>query len=346
MSTIDGDVPALRWGVIGTGGIAGQFVADLELLPTASVTAVGSRAQDTADRFGDRFGIGRRYPDWQQLVTDDGVDAVYVATPHPMHHEAALLAIEAGKAVLVEKAFTVNAVQAQELVDRARARGVFLMEAMWTRHLPHIAAIRSMLADGRLGELCTLTADHGQWFADDPNHRLFNPMLGGGALLDLGVYPISFASMVMGTPERVMSMSDPAFTGVDGQVSILLGYSGGRQAVLNTSLRGRSPIRADIVGTEARIEIDSVWYAPSHFTVIDRDGGRERFEFPHTGHGLRHQAAEVARCVSDGRLESELMPLDETVSIMQLMDEIRSQGGYRLPGDSDSASMSASGPAS
>jgi predicted dehydrogenase len=143
-----------------------------------------------------------------------------------------------------------------------------------------------------------------------------------------------------------MSMSDPAFTGVEGQVSILLGYSGGRQAVLNTSLRGRSPIRADIVGTEARIEIDSVWYAPSHFTVIDRDGGRERFEFPHTGHGLRHQAAEVARCVSDGRLESELMPLDETVSIMQLMDEIRSQGGYRLPGDSDSASMSASEPAS
>ncbi|MDQ1746193.1 MAG: hypothetical protein QOD07_456 [Frankiaceae bacterium] len=329
-------IPPLRWGILGTGGIAHDFVGDLPLLSSASVTAVGSRRQETADAFGDEFGIAHRHTDAEALADDDTVDAVYVSTPHPMHFDGAMAAIDAGKAVLVEKAFTVNAGQAEQLVRRAREKQVFLMEAMWTRFLPHIVAVRDVLASGRLGDIVTVSADHGQWFPDDPENRLFAPALGGGALLDLGIYPLSFASMILGPPKRMAMIDDPAFTGVDGQISVVLGYDGGAQAVVNTTLRAVSPTVAAIVGRDARLEIDSAWYRPSRFTITDRDGHAEAFEFPHEGHGLRYEAAEVARCVAAGQLESAVMPLDETVQIMGTMDEIRRRGGYSLPGDPDS----------
>jgi predicted dehydrogenase len=197
---------------------------------------------------------------------------VYVATPHPMHRANAILALRAGKPVLVEKPFAMNAAEAREVVTMARENALFAMEAMWTRFLPHIAVIRDWLADGALGEVVTVTADHGQWFAEDPSFRLFAPELGGGALLDLGVYPVSFASMILGTPSRIASIADPAFTGVDGQTSMVLGYDGGAQAVLSCTLRAKSPTRAAIVGTDARIEIDGDFYAPATVTLIPRQG--------------------------------------------------------------------------
>ncbi len=184
-------------------------------------------------------------------------------------------------------------------VATARAEGLFLMEAMWTRFLPHIAEIRRLLAEGALGDIVTVTADHGQWFAKDRDFRLFAPELGGGALLDLGVYPVSFASMVLGKPDRIVTLIDPASTGVDGQTSMLFGYASGAQAVLTCTLSAKSPTRGAIVGTDARIEIDG---------------------------GLWHEADEVARCLREGLLESALMPLDETVSIMQTMDAVLAQG--------------------
>ena len=198
----------MRWGILGTGGIASTFVTDLRLSDSGVATAVGSRSQGSADRFADEFGIANRHAGYESLVADPDVDVVYVATPHPMHHDNAILALRAVKHVLVEKPFTMNAVEAREIVRVARENGRFAMEAMWTRFLPHVAVIRDWLARGVLGDIVTVTADHGQWFAEDPEFRLFAPELGGGALLDLGVYPVSFASMVLGTPGRIVSMSD------------------------------------------------------------------------------------------------------------------------------------------
>jgi predicted dehydrogenase len=289
--------------------------------------AVGSRHLDSANRFADRLDIPNRHASYEALVADSDVEAVYVATPHPMHHANALLALRAGKPVLVEKAFTMNAAEAEELVATARAEGLFLMEAMWTRFLPHIAEIRRLLAEGALGEIVTVTADHGQWFAKDPDFRLFAPELGGGALLDLGVYPVSFASMLLGKPDRIVTLADPAFTGVDGQTSMLFGYASGAQAVLTCTLSAKSPTRAAIVGTDARIELDGSFYAPTSFELITRTGERTRFDEPHEGRGLWHEAEEVARCVREGLLESPLMPLDETLEIMRTMDAVLAQAG-------------------
>jgi predicted dehydrogenase len=319
----------LGWGLIGTGGIAQSFAADLMYTESGRAAAVGSRLMDSANRFADRLNIPNRHASYEALVADPDVDVVYVATPHPMHHANALLALRAGKPVLVEKAFTMNATEAEELVATARAEGLFLMEAMWTRFLPHVAEIRRLLAERALGDIITVTADHGQWFAQDPDFRLFAPELGGGALLDLGVYPVSFASMVLGKPDRIVTLVDPAFTGVDGQTSMLFGYASGAQAVLTCTLSAQSPTRGAIVGTDARIEIDGVFYAPTSFDLIARTGERIRFEAPHEGRGLWHEAEEVARCLREGLPESPFMPLDESVEIMQTMDAVLARSGAK-----------------
>ena len=329
------DVTPIRWGIIGTGGIATAFATDLALMPDASLVAVGSRSQGTADDFGERFDVPHRHATYAGLVDDADVDAVYVSTPHPGHHDAALSAINAGKAVLVEKPFTMTASEASSLIDAARSQGVFLMEAMWTRWLPHMVRVRELLASRALGDVRVVIADHNQWFARDPAFRLFDPALGGGALLDLGIYPVSFASMVFGAPTRVTAVSDRAFTGVDATTSVILQYEDGAHSVLTTSLEVAGPNRAVIVGTEARIEIDSVFYAPTTFTLIGRDGMvQERFDQPQAeGRGMQHEAAEVMRCIRAGKLESDVLPLHETLAIMETLDEIRRQIGLVYPGE-------------
>jgi predicted dehydrogenase len=315
----------LRWGILGTGGIAKTFAEDLRLTDSGIVAAVGSRDQATADRFADEFGIEARHAGYESLVADPEVDVVYVATPHPSHRENAILALRAGKPVLVEKPFAMNAAEAAEIVAVAREEKLFAMEAMWTRFLPHIALIRDWLAAGALGEIVTVTADHGQWFAEDPGFRLFAPELGGGALLDLGIYPVSFAAMILGPPNRIAAVIDPAFTGVDAQTSMVFGYESGAQAVLTCTLRAKSPTRAAIVGTDARIEIDGDFYAPATVTLLPRDGEPTRIESTHEGRGLRHQADEVARRLAAGDLESPLMGLDESIAIMETMDAVQAR---------------------
>jgi predicted dehydrogenase len=340
------DVPGLRWGVLGTGGIASAFVTDLANLPTHSVVAVGSRTAAGAAAFADRFSVPRRYDSVAGLVGDPEVDAVYVATPHPAHAEGALAAVAAGKHVLVEKAFTVDAAQAHAIADAAREAGVVVLEAMWTRFLPHTLRIRELIAAGAVGDVRTVVADHGQWFAQDPTHRLFDPDLGGGALLDLGIYPVSWASMILGTPSRVTAVSDPAFTGVDAQTSVVLQYPGGAHAVLTSTLEALTPRRAWISGTEGTIEVDPTFYALTSFTLTRRDGHVERFETPAEivggrgdggGKGLRFEAAELARCVAEGLTESPHLPVAETVAIMETMDEIRRQIGLVYPGEAPGA---------
>ena len=312
----------LRWGIIGSGRIAHTFARDMRHTEEGVVVAVGSRSRDSADRFADEYAIAGRHGSYDDLVTDPNVDVVYVATPHPMHFANALLALEHGKPVLVEKAFTMNASEARDLVAAARASGLFLMEAMWTRFLPHVVAIRTLIAEGTLGEIVSVEADHGKWFEKDPGSRLFSPELGGGAVLDLGVYPISFASMVLGTPDRLVAMVEPAFSGVDGQASMVLGYVGGAQAILSCTSSARTATRACISGTLARIEIDGDFYAPTSFSLITRAGEVQRFEFVTEGRGLHYQVNEVARCLRAGLTESLVMPLDETVAIMETMDRV------------------------
>jgi predicted dehydrogenase len=219
-----------------------------------------------------------------------------------------------------------NAAEARELVAVAREKKLFLMEAMWTRFLPHVVEIRRLLAEEALGELVAFSGDHGQWIPPNPEHRIFAPELGGGALLDLGVYPVSFASMVLGTPNTIMSITRPAMTGVDGQISMVFGYESGAQALISCTSLAKTPTAGVIVGSEARIEIESEFYRPTNFSVVLRSGERTHHKVPHEGWGLRHQCDEVARCLAAGLLESEVMPLDESITIMATMDEVLAQG--------------------
>lgn len=314
---------AVRWGVVGTGRIAQTFASDLAPLAEGEVVAVGSRTAEAAESFAARFSLARAHASYEALCEDPGVDCVYVATPHPFHRDHALLALSRGKPVLVEKAFTMTAGEARDVVAAARRAGLFAMEAMWTRFLPHVVALRERVAAGVLGEIVLVTADHGKWFAREATSRLFAPELGGGALLDLGVYPVSFASMLLGPPSSVRSMVTAAFTGVDATTSILLGHPSGAQAVLACTSSARSATRASVVGTEARLEIEGDFYAPSAFSLVARDGTLvERVEGPVVGRGLQFQAIEVARCLEAGLTESPTMPLDETVSIMATMDRV------------------------
>jgi predicted dehydrogenase len=325
----------LRWGILGTGSIAASFAGDLQLLDEHRLVAVGSRRQSTADDFAARFDAPHPHGSYEELCADPDVDVVYVSTPHPFHAHDALLAIHAGKHVLCEKPFAMNADEATQVITAARHRGVFCMEAMWTRFLPHMRRIRQLLDARTLGDVRTVTADHGPRFLPpNPAFRLYAPELGGGALLDLGIYPVSFASYVLGSPNQVTAASDPTRTGVDAQTSAVLQYAGGAHAVLTTTLGAATPNRAAVTGTEGRIEIDRVWYQPTSFTLHTLSGTAQHFAEPRIGQGLRYQAAEVGRCLRDGLLESPIMPLDESLSIMTTMDEIRRQIGLRYPSES------------
>lgn len=317
--------PAVRWGILAPGGIAASFAETLRRHTRQQVVAVGSRSPERAAAFAARFGIARSYGSYEALVADADVDAVYVASPHSHHAEHALLAIAAGRHVLVEKAFTPTAAEARDVVAAARAADVTLMEAMWSRFLPHYDVVRQLLADGALGELEAVTADHGQWFAHDPQHRLFNPELAGGAMLDLGVYPVSFASFVLGTPGRVTAVGTAADTGVDRQVSMLFDHYPGHpsaDALLNTTLAAKTPTTATISGSLARVEIPTEFYMPQQIRVVTRDGEASLSPSPEIPRheGLAYEAAHFARLVHEGQRESDLLPLAETVSIVETME--------------------------
>jgi predicted dehydrogenase len=323
----------LRWGILGTGGIARLFTSDLNLTDRA-VTAVGSRTQQSADAFASAFGIPRAHGSYEALAADPEVDVIYVSTPHPFHAEGARLALEHGKHVLVEKPFTLNAAEARAVVDLAAAKGLVVLEAMWTRWLPHMVRVRELLASGALGEVRAVLADHDQKLPVNPEHRLQNPALGGGALLDLGIYPVSFAWDVFGAPSSVHAISSPTATGVDRQTAIIFGYPGGEQAVLHTQLDARGPSTAAIIGTEARIQIDPVWYTPTSFSLIDpSDAVIERFEQEVPGRGMQFQAFELERLVAAGTVAGEVLPPEQSVAIMGSLDEIRRQIGLRFPGE-------------
>ncbi|MDM7855279.1 Gfo/Idh/MocA family protein [Cellulomonas alba] len=324
--------PPIRWGILGAGGIAAQFASAVNQFTRAQLVAVGSRNKDRAERFATAHGIPTVHVGYQRLVEDERVDAIYVATPHSEHREHALLAIRAGKHVLVEKAFTRNVAEAREVLDAAREAGVFVMEAMWTRFLPHVAALHQVIEAGEIGEIVSLAADHGQFMAFDPHSRLFDPTLAGGALLDLGVYPVAFAHDVLGVPDTVTAVGTLTETKVDGQVSIVLGYGERRQATLHTTLWAKTPTTAAIAGTEGRVFVEGEFYRPTSFRLERRDGRVWTFDQRYAN-GLQYEAAEVARRVAAGDHESERMSWQGTLDVMTTMDEVRRQVGVVYPGE-------------
>lgn len=330
------DAPPLRWGILGTGWIAAQFVDALRRHTRQEVVACGSRSQARADTFAGHWGIGRAWASYEHLVADADVDAIYVASPHSEHRDHALLAIQAGKHVLVEKAFTRNAAEAREVVAAARQHEVAAMEAMWTRFLPRHDVVRRLLEDGILGEVETVIADHGQWFAPDSSSRLFAPELAGGALLDLGIYPVSFTHFVLGAPGTVTARGTRAFTGVDRQISAILDAypDAGAHALVSATLAARTPTTASISGPRGRIELDADFYTPGPVRLVAGGEVLQGDPSPIRGHeGLCFEAAHFAQLVADGFTESPLLPLDETVAVLETLDAIRGQVGVRYPGE-------------
>jgi predicted dehydrogenase len=325
------DLTTVRWGILGAGSIAKRFTEGAQSLPDAQVIAVGSRTQEKADAFADEFNIPHRHVSYEALVADPDVDVIYVATPHPMHKENTLLALNAGKPVLCEKPFTINAREAEEAVRTAREKRLFLMEGMWTRFFPAMYEVRRLIKEGAIGEVRMLQADFGFRGAVNPESRLFNPALGGGALLDVGVYVVSLSSMVLGAPDRVTGLATMVETGVDEAAGIVLGYPQGQIAVLSTAVRVNTPWEAAILGTEGRILIHNAWWKPERFTLVRSGQPNETIESKSESTGFNYEAAEVGRCLRQGKLESDVMPLDETVSIMRTLDTLRAQWGLKYP---------------
>jgi predicted dehydrogenase len=319
-----------RWGILGTGGIAQAFAADLASAEGHVVAAVGSRTIEGAQKFSTLFPTATPYGSYEELVASD-VDAIYVSTPHIFHAENASLALNAGKPVLCEKAFTINSQESAKIIAIAQSKKVALMEAMWTRFLPHIQEIKKVIASGALGEIHTVIADHGQYIPYSRAPRLWEPSLGGGSLLDLGIYSITIADIALGSPVKADAHATLTDLGVDLQTSMVFEYSNGAHAMLTCTMAARSSVTAMIAGDKARIEIDSPFYNPTSWRLITRDG--EVTEYPNTyqGHGLREEAIEFARVVRAGEIESPLMTHGKSQEIMELMDEIRRQVGVKYP---------------
>jgi len=322
---------ALRWGILATGGIAHAFTADLK---TAGLTvaAVGSRRAESAQEFAATHGIPRSYGSYEELVADPDVDIVYIATPHSHHLACAALALEHGKHVLIEKPLTLDADQAVAIRDLAAGHRLLAMEAMWTRYLPHMVRLREILAAGVIGEVRVLSADHTQNLPTDPAHRLNDLSLGGGALLDLGIYPVSFAWDVLGAPAEILATAQLGETGADTDVAISVRHASGGVSSLLTSMRGAGANAAQIVGTKGRIEIDGVFYAPTSFRVFDLDGALvEEFRTEIKGRGMQFQALYAERLIAESRIDSDLLSIEESVAIMGTLDEIRRQIGVVYP---------------
>jgi predicted dehydrogenase len=322
-----------KWGILGTGGIARAFARDLTFLNNHIVAAVGSRTKEKAEEFAIEFPGCTAHGSYEKLVTNPEIDAIYVATPHPMHLTNTILALKAGKPVLCEKPFSINASQARAMVEASIENNVALLEAMWMRFLPHIHQVRKIIASGVLGDIISVTADHGQRLADQGIARLVEPSLAGGALLDLGIYPVSFAHMVLGVPEKVQASAVMTDKGVDASTSILFTYASGAQAILTTTMIAQTPCRAVVSGVNGWLEIDRTFYNPTTMRVHLYDGTTTEYPSNYQGHGLREQAIEFANIVRTGKFESEYLTHKHTLEIMELMDLIRDKIGLKYPGE-------------
>jgi predicted dehydrogenase len=326
--------PPIRWGILGAGGIAAKFATDLIRTPGNTLAAVGARQADRAAGFADRYGAPRSYGSYRELVSDPGLDVVYIATTHPGHRDQALMAIEAGKAVLIEKPVCLNAADAREVFAAAAAAGVFAMEAMWMRTNPLIRKAQELVAGSAIGELVSVRAEMGLGRPFDATHRLYDLANGGGALLDLGIYPVTFAWIFLGRPPSVSVTGALAPTGSDATVAMQWSYPDGRDAQLWCSAPVKVPYRGLVVGTEGWIRAEGRFHRPSALTVKIGDL-ESRIDDPLGSevHGYGPEIGEVARCLRAGLTESPLIPAADTIAILELLDGARADLGVRYPGE-------------
>ena len=323
----------IRWGILGTGRIARDFAAGLRATPDAALAAVGSRSAEGAASFAHAFEAPLAFGSYEELVACPDIDIVYIATPHPMHAANAILALRAGKAVLCEKPFAMNRREAGEMVALARAKKLFLMEAMWTRFMPALGEVRRVIASGEIGAVTQLHADFGFSATPDPAHRVNDPALGGGALLDLGIYPLSIACALLGAVETVQAQAIMGETGVDLTTAFTMRHAGGTLSVCSCSLRARAPSELVVSGMRGSVRMHRMFHMAESITVDLLDGPSRTISTPWLGNGYAHEAIEAGRCLREGLLESPLMPHDETLAIMGLLDTIRRQIGLRYPAD-------------
>jgi len=324
---------SVRWGILGTGRIAKAFANALKDTPGAVLAGVGSRTLDSAQAFTAEFG-GTAYGSYEALAQADDIDLIYVGTPHPMHFENVRMALEAGKGVLCEKAFTVNRAEAEQLVALARAKNLFLMEAMWSRYLPGLAEVRRIVESGEIGKTVQVIADLGFASPAGPEHRLFNPALGGGALLDIGIYPLSIAVALLGPVESVVAQADIGATGVDEQTSFVLKHRGGGLSSCSCSLRAHLPSELTIAGDRGRVRMHTKFHHAQTVTVTGLDNVARTVDTPYLGNGYVHEVIEAQRCWQAGLIESPGMTHDDTLALMGVMDEIRRQIGLTYAADS------------
>ena len=327
----------IRWGILACGKIAKKFAADLKSVEDGELIAVASRDIERAKQFAADFPAKYVFGSYEELVNCDEVDAIYVASPHSHHHEHTLLCLNHGKAVLCEKAFAINEQQAKEMIDLARTKKVFLMEALWTRFLPHYLKVRDMIAEGKLGELKGVLANFGFKPPEPVSPRLFEPALGGGSLLDIGIYPVFLAQSILGVPDSITAKMDPAHTGVDEQCSIVFHYKNGMTANLFSTLASNLETDADIFGTKGRIRLTNRFYEPSATIQYYPDIITSRTIMPiekEAGWGYQHEIRHVNECLQKGLTESPVWSLDETLSLMQTLDAIREAMGLRYSVDS------------
>ena len=318
---------AIRWGIVGTGNIAHQFARALRVLPEAQLVAVASRARESADRFGDEFGVPHRHVGAEAIASDPDVDVVYVATPNVLHAAETLACLDGGKAVLCEKPFALNAADARRMVARAREKNLFLMEAMWTQCFPAMRTIRGLLASNAVGEIRLVQSNFCSRLDEQPEGRVLNPGLGGGSLLDVGVYNLALAHMVYGgPPSRISSMAYIGITGVDEQGAVILGYANGAMAVTTCAVRTSTLHDAYIYGEDGYIKIPHMYWQPDRFVLV-KSGSEKESCFDRLGNGYTYEALEVMLCLRDGVRESKVVPLSMSVDIMETMDEVRRQWG-------------------
>ncbi|NNJ47520.1 MAG: Gfo/Idh/MocA family oxidoreductase [Acidimicrobiia bacterium] len=323
----------INWGILGAGKIAGALVLGIREAGGGRVAAVGSRSIERAGTFAGRFEIPGAYGSYEDLLADDDIDAIYVATRNDLHYQNTLDAIAAGKAVLCEKPFALNSGQAAEMVAAARSAGVFLMEAMWMRFIPAIVELRELVSGGAIGEIRTVAADFGFRANAGAGHRLVEPSLGGGALLDLGVYPISLAMLLLGEPESIAASASIGASGVDEQVAVSMTFPGGAISSAYATFLADSPTEAHVVGTEGRVWVHPRFHNPERLDVIGADGAVREIDLPIGGSGYRFEVAEVHRALLAGETESPMRTLDDSLAVMRVLDAVRDQVGVRYPGE-------------
>lgn len=321
----------IKWGILGAGKIAGKFADALKQVADAKLLAIGSRTIDNANTFGDTHNIPRRYGSYAQLVADSDLDIIYIATPHHLHAECAILCLGAGRHVVCEKPLAVSAPQARTMIDSARANNRFLMEAMWTRFLPLMDKVRQLLAEHAIGDVRTLMADFGFRAGDNANPRLTQPELAGGALLDVGVYTLALSSMLFGRPANIQSAAAIGPTGVDDQNASILTFGQGRIAMLYSAIQTESPHEAHILGTAGRIHIHKPWWRGSKLSLIRPEQPEQTFELPTHENGFIYEILAAHEDLRNGRTENALMPLGESLAILETMDTIRAQWGLQYP---------------